>query len=57
MPWPARIPDFFLWGHLLKSVIYAKKPVDIPEIKTMITDEIPAITPEKCHKPIVRAPS
>jgi hypothetical protein len=32
-----------MWGHL-KSSIYAKKPVDIPELKPMITDEIQVIT-------------
>jgi hypothetical protein len=47
-PWLARSPDitpfnFFLWRHL-KSVIYANKPVDIPEFKQMITDENHAIT-------------
>jgi hypothetical protein len=30
----------------LKSIIYAKKPRDIPELKQMITDEIRAITPD-----------
>jgi hypothetical protein len=30
----------------LKSVIYAKKPVDIPVLEHMMMDEIHAITPD-----------
>jgi hypothetical protein len=50
MSWPDRSPDltpnnFFLWGHF-QSVIYAKKPRELPELKQIITDEILAITPD-----------
>jgi hypothetical protein len=34
--------QLLLEGHL-KSVFHAKKPVDIPELKQMITDETPAM--------------
>jgi hypothetical protein len=32
-----------LWGHL-KTIIYAQKPRDIPDLKAKITAEIRAIT-------------
>jgi hypothetical protein len=48
-PWPALSPDIthlyvFLWAHLKSFIyIYDKKPVNIPELKQMPSDEIHAI--------------
>jgi hypothetical protein len=41
--------DFFLWAHL-KSVVYAKKQADLPQLKQLIRDENRAITPEMLKK-------
>ena len=52
--WPPRscdltLLDFFLWGHI-KSLVYAKKPATLDDLKDNIQREITNVPVEMCAR-------